>query len=261
MGKMQGTGMLLALALTACSPTPPPAPPAEAPAPAPAPPAPTVIAEARIDRWDEAAMAAIVPADYKIEKLAEGFQWAEGPVWIASGNYLLFTDVPGNKMWKWSEASGLEIFLDPSGAASVDENVWREAGANGLAVDTDGTILMADTGNRAAEVLDQDGGERGVRPRKPVDHRFKRFIRQRAQEMRAPVDLQSRRESLVEHRLQCGVGHRRNLIGQWRPEFAKWPQHPLALLDRPVVRGDQPNDRHAVRRGHQPGEDRYLIGC
>jgi gluconolactonase len=155
MGKMQGTGMLLALALTACSPAPSPAPTAETPPPAaaPAPPAPTVITDARIDRWDEAAMAAIVPADWKIEKLAEGFGWAEGPVWIASGNYLLFTDVPGNKMWKWSEASGLEIFLDPSGAASVDTNVWREAGANGLALDVDGTILMADTGNRAIQRL------------------------------------------------------------------------------------------------------------
>ena len=63
--------------------------------------APTKIEEAKIDRWDEAAMARIVPADWKIEKLAEGFAWAEGPVWVKSGGYLLFTDVPGNKMWKW----------------------------------------------------------------------------------------------------------------------------------------------------------------
>ena len=76
-----------------------------------------IIADAKIDRWDPA-MDAIVPKDWKIEKLAEGFGWAEGPIWVRSGNYLLFTDVPGNKMWKWSEKGGLEKFLDPSGAAS-----------------------------------------------------------------------------------------------------------------------------------------------
>src|SRR5690606_27395745 len=67
----------------------------------------TVIDNGRIDRWDPA-IDAIVPQDWKMEKLAEGFGWAEGPIWVKSGGYLLFTDVPGNKMWKWSEAGGLE---------------------------------------------------------------------------------------------------------------------------------------------------------
>ena len=99
-------------------------------------------------------MDAIVPKDWKIEKLAEGFGWAEGPIWVKSGGYLLFTDVPGNKMWKWSEKGGLEKFLDPSGAASSDTNVWREAGANGLAIFDANSILLADTGNRGIQTLD-----------------------------------------------------------------------------------------------------------
>ena len=111
------------------------------------------IEEAKIDRWDPA-MDAIVPKDWKIEKLAEGFGWAEGPIWVKSGGYLLFTDVPGNKMWKWSENGGLEKFLDPSGATAPDPNVWREAGANGLAILDAKTILFADTGNRAIQKLD-----------------------------------------------------------------------------------------------------------
>ena len=94
-------------------------------------------------------MDAIVPKDWKIEKLAEGFGWAEGPIWVKSGGYLLFTDVPGNKMWKWSEKGGLEKFLDPSGAANPDPDIWREAGANGLAIFDENSILLADTGNRA----------------------------------------------------------------------------------------------------------------
>ena len=135
--------MLLACSGVACAATPPAAPAA----------APTTIAEAKIDRWDPA-MDAIVPKDWKIEKLAEGFGWAEGPIWVKSGGYLLFTDVPGNKMWKWSEKGGLEKFLDPSGAASVDLTIWREAGANGLAILDANTILLADTGNRGIQKLD-----------------------------------------------------------------------------------------------------------
>ena len=126
----------------------------------------TRIEDARIDRWDPA-MDAIVPADWKIEKLAEGFGWAEGPIWIREGNYLLFTDVPGNKMWKWSEQGGLEKFLDPSGAANPDPAIWREAGANGLAVLDRRHILLADTGSRMIQRLDLKS-----KKKKPVAVKF-----------------------------------------------------------------------------------------
>jgi gluconolactonase len=132
--------VLLVIGSTACAAAPPP-------------PTPTRIEEAKIDRWDPA-MDAIVPKDWKIEKLAEGFGWAEGPIWVKSGGYLLFTDVPGNKMWKWSDKAGLEKFLDPSGAANPDTNIWREAGANGLAILDANTILLADTGSRGIQKLD-----------------------------------------------------------------------------------------------------------
>jgi len=141
MKKNSGTGMwvlLAALSATTC---------------AAAPVAPTRIDDGRIDRWDPA-MDRIVPQDWKIEKLADGFGWAEGPVWIKAGGYLLFTDVPGNKMWKWSEKGGLEKFLDPSGAVSFDPDIWREAGANGLTVFDAKSILIADTGNRGIQRLD-----------------------------------------------------------------------------------------------------------
>jgi gluconolactonase len=110
------------------------------------------IQDAQIDRWDPA-MDAIVPKDWKIEKVAEGFGWAEGPIWVKKGGYLLFTDVPGNKMWKWSESGGLVKFLDPSGAANPDPAVWREAGANGLAINDGKSLVYADTGNRMIQKL------------------------------------------------------------------------------------------------------------
>ena len=148
--------LLAALATTACAATPPPAQKA----------AVTVIDNGRIDRWDPA-MDAIVPKDWKIEKLAEGFGWAEGPIWVKSGGYLLFTDVPGNRMWKWSERGGLEKFLDPSGAASFDPEIWREAGANGLAIYDENSILVADTGNRNIQRLDL-----GTKKKTPVASAF-----------------------------------------------------------------------------------------
>ena len=106
-----------------------------------------------VERFDPA-FDAIVPADWRIEKLAEGFGWSEGPVWIAAGGYLLFTDVPGNTMYRWSEADGLSVFLKPSGYGGTELEMFREPGANGLFPDTEGTILMADHGNRMVARLD-----------------------------------------------------------------------------------------------------------
>lgn len=129
-------------------------------------PAPTRIEAATIDRWDPA-MDAIVPMDWKIEQLATGFGWAEGPLWVKSGGYLLFTDVPGNTMWKWSESGGLERFLEPSGAANPDMTVWREAGANGLAMLDATSILLADTGSRGIQRLNLE-----TKQKSPVAMKF-----------------------------------------------------------------------------------------
>jgi gluconolactonase len=106
-----------------------------------------------VERLDPA-FEAILPPDWRIEKLAEGFDWSEGPVWIASGNYLLFTDVPRNTLYRWSERDGLSVFLRPSGYEGTDTGLFREPGANGLFPDTDGTILLADHGNRMVARLD-----------------------------------------------------------------------------------------------------------
>ncbi len=102
---------------------------------------------AGVDRFDPA-IDAIVPRVWTLERLAEGFIWSEGPVWIASGSYLLFTDVPGNAMYRWSQTEGLSVFLKPSGYAGSESGIFREPGANGLFPDREGWILMADHGNR-----------------------------------------------------------------------------------------------------------------
>src|SRR5262245_26563423 len=59
----------------------------------------------------------LIPKDAIIENLADGFDWAEGPVWVKDkdGGYLLFSDIPKNTVWKWQEGKGISLFLKPSG--------------------------------------------------------------------------------------------------------------------------------------------------
>lgn len=95
-----------------------------------------------------------VPADARIEAIAEGFTWSEGPEWVKDGGYLLFNDVPENTMYRWGATEGLSVFLKPSGLANPDPRTMGEAGANGLFAEAGGTLLLADSGSRAIARLD-----------------------------------------------------------------------------------------------------------
>jgi gluconolactonase len=97
---------------------------------------------------------ALVDAGAPIEKLGEGYRWSEGPVWIRRGNYLLFSDVPANRMYRWSAAGGVSLFLEPSGLEGPIPATLREAGSNGLIPGPGNSILMADSGSRAIARLD-----------------------------------------------------------------------------------------------------------
>lgn len=83
----------------------------------------------------------------QLEKLAEGFDWAEGPVWLKSQRILVFSDVPQNVVYGWSEAKGLHTFLRPSGYT------WKtarggEIGSNGLTTDAAGNLVLCQHGDR-----------------------------------------------------------------------------------------------------------------
>lgn len=121
--------------------------------------APVYIGE--LERFDPQLDALIEP-DAQIEKLAEGFEWAEGPAWIAAGEYLLFTDVPANTMYRWSDRDGLTIFLKPSGYAGPQLAALREAGANGLYAHGPHSLLIADSGNRVVSSLNLSTRSRSV---------------------------------------------------------------------------------------------------
>lgn len=115
---------------------------------------------------------AIVASDAKIERLAEGFTWAEGPAWIEDGGYLLFTDVPENRIHRWSDAEGLSVFLEPSGYDGPPTDVLREAGANGLYAEPSGTVLLADSGSRTLARLDPRTRQKTVLARAFDGRRF-----------------------------------------------------------------------------------------
>jgi sugar lactone lactonase YvrE/arylsulfatase A-like enzyme len=89
----------------------------------------------------------IVPPHAKIEVIAEGFTWSEGPVWLPQEACLLFSDVPRNVIYKWTDAYGIETFLKPSGYTG-DKPRKGGKGTNGLAVDQKGRLLLCRHGDR-----------------------------------------------------------------------------------------------------------------
>ena len=105
-----------------------------------------------IERTD-AAFGAIVNEQAKIEIIAEGFEWSEGPLWLEEEKMLLFSDVPTNIIYKWTEAKGKEIYLTPSGYTG---NVKRggETGSNGLTLNEEGKLVICQHGNRQVAVMD-----------------------------------------------------------------------------------------------------------
>ena len=99
-----------------------------------------------VERLDDEINLLIGP-DATIEILADGFSWSEGPVWVPQLNAVLFTDVPENKLYRWDEKNGLSIYLDPSGYTGYAPNE-KKAGGNGLILDPDGNLFIAQHGDR-----------------------------------------------------------------------------------------------------------------
>ncbi len=96
----------------------------------------------------------IVAPGTRVEVIATGIRWAEGPVWVPDGGYLLFSDPPANIVRRWTRASGTSVFLTPSGAGGTDPKLIREPGANGLTLDRQGRLLLANSGGRTIDRFD-----------------------------------------------------------------------------------------------------------
>jgi gluconolactonase len=113
------------------------------------------LSAAQVARLDPA-LDTIVPHDAQIEKLAEGFLFTEGPVWVPDG-YLLFSDPNSNTIYRWSNADGLSVFRTKSGYTGVDIAEYGQPGSNGLALDREGRLTINEHGNRRVTRLEKNG--------------------------------------------------------------------------------------------------------
>lgn len=105
-----------------------------------------------IERLDPA-LDALIDPNAKIEILAEGYDWSEGPVWVKDGGYLLFSDVPKNVVHRWKQGEGAKPYLTPSGYTGSEPR-GGETGSNGLTLDARGRLTLAQHGDRRVATMD-----------------------------------------------------------------------------------------------------------
>lgn len=139
--------VLVALTM-ACGGAPEPPPPEDTgPAAEPA-------GEGGILRLDRR-LDSLIPVGATIEKVAEGYTFTEGPVWIRGEERLLFSDVRANAIHQWTAADGASPFLDP--VFEGDREGLRSIASNGLTIDNEGRLIICEHGNRRISRLEEDG--------------------------------------------------------------------------------------------------------
>lgn len=97
----------------------------------------------------------LVPPGAKIEKLAGGFRFTEGPVWIKDGGYLLFSDIPANAILKWTPDGKVTPFRKPVFPGKFPDGQF--IGSNGLTLDAQGRLISCEHGNRRVARTEKDG--------------------------------------------------------------------------------------------------------
>lgn len=112
---------------------------------------PTQFVKTEIVKVDPA-LDAIVSPDTQLEKLAGGFLFTEGPVWVpATANtsgYLLFSDPNANIIYRWSPDGQVSVFRTKSGYSGFNAGLYHQPGSNGLTLDSQGRLTINQHGNR-----------------------------------------------------------------------------------------------------------------
>ena len=103
------------------------------------------------------ALDAILAPDTTLEHLATGFQFTEGPVWVPAERSLLFSDPNDNTIYRWNEDTGVSIFRVKSGYSGANIGEYRQPGSNGLTLDAEGRLTVAEHGNRRISRLEPKG--------------------------------------------------------------------------------------------------------
>jgi gluconolactonase len=110
-----------------------------------------------VDRKDSA-LDAILPAGAKLEKLADGFAFTEGPVWVPEGEgYLLFSDPNNNVIYRMTAEGEVSVYLTKSGYTGENIGEYRQPGSNGLTLDGQGRLTICQHGNRRVIRIEKNG--------------------------------------------------------------------------------------------------------
>ena len=129
----------------------------------PAQTAPTVThssTPAQVLRTDPA-IDAIVPHNAVVEKLAGGFRFTEGPIWVPKtkneNSHLLFSDPYNNVIYRWTQDGTLSVFMTKSGYDGADIGEYSQPGSNGLTLDPQGRLTIDQQGYRRVARLEKNG--------------------------------------------------------------------------------------------------------
>lgn len=98
----------------------------------------------------------IVPPGTRVERIAKGFEYTEGPQWMPGG-YLLFGDLPNNVIWRWDTTGKVTVARTRSGFAAADHPPGDAMGSNGMALDGEGRLTVCEPGNRRITRTETDG--------------------------------------------------------------------------------------------------------
>ena len=91
-----------------------------------------------------------------VEKLYTGCRWAEGPAWFAAGRYLVWSDIPNDRMLRWDETDGsVSVFRQPS------------MNSNGNTVDVLGRLVSCEHRTRCVSLRQRGSSQRRAMPRRP----------------------------------------------------------------------------------------------
>ena len=97
----------------------------------------------------------LIPPGAKIEKLHGGFRFIEGPIWVRSGSYLLFSDLQANAVMKWEPGGAVSVFRPQIYSGKFPDGV--QIGTNGLTLDRQGRLVAAEHGNRRVSRFEKTG--------------------------------------------------------------------------------------------------------
>lgn len=106
----------------------------------------------RIERTDPR-LDELLDTSVPIEVIAQGFRWAEGPLWLPQEEALVLSDVPANTSYRWSEKSGLARFLAPSGYTGPYDREPHQ-GSNGMELGPKNEVLICQHGDRRVARLE-----------------------------------------------------------------------------------------------------------